>query len=392
MIVVSLVPVGCKRDASEAQMSASKPPDWFEKRETAAPRPGMAWIEKGVLIAGTPPDRIPRVPDAEMAGEQIIMGGFYVDLYPYPNEVGAIPTTNVTREEAAHLCEKGGKRLCTELELERACKGAANQMYPGSDEYRPGACGTGERRQLVPNGFHAQCRSAFGVHDLVGSVWVWTASDWGRGTEGLAALRGGNGEHGELVGRCAHGRGEAPEKKSADIGFRCCAGEVNTFEVVLAVERGDALRYRINDREMNARFESTIRASRALREGDLSADKAEGSLRDQETFVAERSWTWKPLGNEELLLGGGCTRAGPGRACGVLVARMLADGLKPLAWIATGRWQPTVSEGTKERDLYVLGGDDGGAFRKRVVYEWGKMRVGEPQRKKKRGRKYVYED
>src|SRR5579864_9008544 len=75
-----------------------------------APRPGMIWIPSGALKAGTPPERIPRIAEAELPGTEIPLAGFYIDLLPYPDEVGAIPTTNVTRDDAAHLCASKGKR------------------------------------------------------------------------------------------------------------------------------------------------------------------------------------------------------------------------------------------------------------------------------------------
>jgi len=52
------------------------------------------------LHAGTPADRVPRVADEEPAGAPVSMSGFYIDMLPYPNEPGAIPTSNVTRDEA----------------------------------------------------------------------------------------------------------------------------------------------------------------------------------------------------------------------------------------------------------------------------------------------------
>jgi formylglycine-generating enzyme required for sulfatase activity len=89
--------------------------------DSGGPRPGMAWIPPGTLRVGTPADRVPRVADEEPAGTFAEMSGFYIDQLPYPNEPGAIPTTNVTRDEAEQLCAGKGKRLCTELEWERAC-------------------------------------------------------------------------------------------------------------------------------------------------------------------------------------------------------------------------------------------------------------------------------
>src|SRR5262249_42464103 len=140
------------------QNSPGEAPPWPEPSAAPEPRPGMVWIPPGVLLAGTPPDRLPRVADEEMAGEQVVMHGYYIDVFPQPNEAGAIPTTNISQPEAAELCAGQGKRLCTELELERACKGPENLTYEGGDAYKPAACGTGVPRALTPNGFNTACQ------------------------------------------------------------------------------------------------------------------------------------------------------------------------------------------------------------------------------------------
>ena len=57
--------------------------------------------------------------------------GFHIDRLPHPNDPAARPTTGVTREEAEALCANDGKRLCTEVEWERACKGDTLRDYPG---------------------------------------------------------------------------------------------------------------------------------------------------------------------------------------------------------------------------------------------------------------------
>ena len=64
----------------------------------------MVWIPPGPLVAGTPPDRLPRIADEEMPGEQVILKAYYIDVFPFPNEEGAIPLTNVAQSEAAKLC------------------------------------------------------------------------------------------------------------------------------------------------------------------------------------------------------------------------------------------------------------------------------------------------
>src|SRR6187551_1562670 len=118
-------------------------------------------------------------------------------------------------------------------------------------------CGTGVARALIPNGFNTACQSAFGAHDLHGGAWSWTASQWKRDPSktGLAALRGGNGVVGELVGRCANGRALRADARREDVGVRCCAGEPNSFEVVLTVTRGEPLRWQPPDEKIAPQLE-----------------------------------------------------------------------------------------------------------------------------------------
>lgn len=352
-------------------------PSWAGGGSDASPRPGMAWIPPGTLIAGTPSDRMPRVADEEMAGEQVVMTGFYIDVHPFPNEPGAIPTTNVSQAEAEASCVAQDKRLCTELEWERACKGPQNSTYEYGDTYRASVCATGVNRNLVPTGMNAGCRSAFGVHDLHGGIWEWTASAWKRDSTktNLVTTRGGNGAQGELIGRCANGRATRADMHRGDIGFRCCAGEVNSFEVVLNVTRGTPLLYLPNDTKTGTTLEP-------LAPDDIR-DEAKKYDPDKR-FVVKRVWTWHPLGNEELILGGGCAKGRTQARCGVIVVRMRSEAPTSMGFVSSERWQPTIGEADSARELYVYGGDDAGAFRRRLSYEWGKIGIGEKTRKKKR--------
>ena len=109
-------------------------------------------------MAGTPPEQFPRRADAEMRGEQVILRDFFIDKYPYPNEEGAIPKTNVTQPQAAAICADAGKRLCTELEWERACKGTRNTTYPYGNKYRAEICKTGSASRMLPAGLNYGCR------------------------------------------------------------------------------------------------------------------------------------------------------------------------------------------------------------------------------------------
>lgn len=395
-------------------------PPWSLGTAEPAPRPGMAWIPPGPLVAGTPYGKTPRVPDEEMPGQQIVMHGFYVDVFPFPNEPGALPQTSVTQAEAVAACASLGKRLCTELEIERACKGPQNTTYAYGDVYRASVCGTGGPggagrgasdapasgaaagngavRAPGPNGLNAACTSGFGVHDLHGGAWTWTASAWKRDPQkqGLVAIRGGNGPLGDVVGRCANGRGVKPDATLTDLGFRCCAGEPNPFEVNIEVARGEPLSLKPPDNKIAPALEK-------LAQTDPSAPKSG-------RFIVERIWIWRPFGNEEVWAGGGCSetirsKSGKKRraGCGLMLGRPAesggapspasspeGEGPKSLGFVATDRWQPTLSQGDSSRDVLLYGGDERGPFRRRLTYDWGKVTVGAAARRKE-GKGDVYE-
>jgi len=347
------------------------------------------------------------VADAEMSGERVAMTGFWIDEYLYPNEAGALPKTGVSQIEAMALCSAQSKRLCTELELERACKGPGNTTHPWGDVYRASACGSGTRRASgVPNGFFGGCRSAFGVHDLVGNAWSWTSSDWERGDDpGFVALRGGVGTPGELLGRCAHADRAKPTAQRPDLGVRCCEGPTNTARIELSVLRGNALVLHHDDAEAERAMEVLVPAG-APDEGPLQrAAEAPGATPEATPeatpsgkgppgkgptakgppFDVEHVWTWRPLGNEELRIGGGCDTTSRPKRCGLVIGRPKDGGLEPLAFAATDRWTPTLSSAEGARVIWVYGGDRAGAFRKRVAYDWGRISIGtDKERKKKR--------
>jgi formylglycine-generating enzyme len=317
-------------------------------------------------VAGTPPDQLPRIADEEMAGEQVILNGFFISVYPYPNEEGAIPLANVTQDEAAALCEETGKRLCTELEWERACKGPNNQNYEYGDRYKPSTCGTGADPRMLPSGLRVGCVSDFGVRDMHGGLWEWTRSPWGRGQERpLMALRGGNGIHGDLVGRCANAAPRAPASRSGVIGFRCCAGPVNTAEVVVHVERKKRLqRSEPADKAVMRSVAQAVRAS------------SDESVEGMKAFRASRLWYWRPVGNEELVIVGGCSGLGAQRHCGAAVTRLGPRLPELLAFAGSGKYAPTVRTAEGKRELWVYGGDDRSHYRRMLEYLWGKVRAG----------------
>ena len=366
--------VGCKKSTESVAIPASasaEPGASFGPPEAPpVPKKGMVWVSGGALVAGTPPDAYPRIADEEMPGEQVILKGFYIDILPYPNEEGAIPLTNATQAKATHLCEEHAKRLCTELEWERACKGPENFVYEYGNTYRSERCGTGANLVLRPNGLNVSCRSEFGVRDMHGGVWEWTESKWGRGVEQeLGTLRGGNAPQGELVGRCANGMGRRPDTAAPNIGFRCCAGPVNSAEVALTVIRKpQKLELSSVNKELATAIVPYLPAA---------AKKEIGTQR----FRFERAWVWRPIGNEELSVLGGCSGLGVRPACGIAVVRVTLTKPQVVAWVSSGHWAPVLHIDTDPRDLWLLGGDELGMFRRVVGYVWGSVSVGPKERK-----------
>ncbi len=340
-----------------------------------APRTGMAWVPSGILRAGSPLGEVPRIADTEMPGVEVPLDGFYIDVLPWPNEAGAIPTTNVTREEAARLCEGAGKRLCSELEWERACKGPANSRYEYGVSYDPRVCDIGatvEASARRPSGERPACRSAFGVEEMHGGAWEWTDSQWVRGAaaldrsksgRALGVLRGGSGKEGELVSRCTYARPMSAPERSPLVGFRCCAGPRNEAEVTLEVKVGPP-------------FERAARDTRPSPPLDALDGAACGPPASPAPCSLSRAWTWRPVPNVELSLSGGCVGRDPTARCAVALSQPMKDHVETLAQIDTGREIPEVVlvEGL-DRKIRVRGADGRGQFFRELVFDNGRVDV-----------------
>ena len=339
--------------------------------EPGASRPGMAFIPAGQLKAGTPPDRSPRLADEEMPGTITEMGGFYIDLLPWPNEPNAIPTTAVTRDEAETLCESKQKRLCTELEWERACKGPENTAYEYGDAYRKEPCGTGislDQAARRPTGEHPQCKSKFGVMEMHGGAWEWTSSAWGRGTKDRDAsqgvLRGGNSVAGELVGRCSNAIARDPSKKAPTMGFRCCAGSKSTAEVHL--EQVGTPVFQLVSNKVGESLEGALAA--------VTSGEPPTGLDPK----LQHTWNWIPIPNEELVIVQGCNTTTPvtARKCGFVVGR---NGVA-VAQAETGRDPPELTKTGDFRHLRMRSLDQRGTFSRTITYVYGKVELGDPKR------------
>lgn len=353
--------------------AAPKGPPLGPPSERPVPRMKMAYIPPGALVVGTPADQRPRRADRELAGEQLMLDGFYIDRFPFPNEEGAIPVTSVSHQEAAALCLEQEKRLCTELEWERACKGPDNRTYEYGEEYRAETCNTGREAALVPSGFHVGCQSDFGVHDMHGGPFEWTADAYGRGSKkGEMALRGGNAHDGEVVGRCANAEPHLPEKRSGTVGFRCCAGPANEARIELSMKFAPGLIPRVS-------FDDEIEKSLIA----ALPEEAKKSLKEAGTIKRQRVWLWRPIANDELHLISLCGRGRPrplGPSCGLFLARLAPGNVQGLAWVSSGEWAVNLHRPGPHNMLLLIGGDQRGSFKRLMSYRSGDIAVGKLSR------------
>ena len=158
--------------------------------------------------------------------------GVFMDTWEYPNRPGERPRVAVTWTEASDLCETAGKRLCTTREWETACSDPDAPPPPAWASLLEGACPV-ELEGPQPSGGRPACAAESGVHDLIGSVWEWTAdtvdapvlvSD---DAVVLREVRGGSWLSDPRKATCRpfDGYPAAPQDAAfSRVGFRCCRG------------------------------------------------------------------------------------------------------------------------------------------------------------------------
>ena len=155
-----------------------------------------------------------------------------------------LPVIGVDWQDANSYCQWVGRRLPTDAEWERAARGSDERKYPWGDEPP-----TSEHARFAQNyekavykngvarvGSHRKGTSPFGIHDMAGNAWEWTA-DWfsesfpyadrrnpkGPSSGTSKVLRGG-GWYDQADRLVSTKRMHAnPEQRDDSIGFRCAS-------------------------------------------------------------------------------------------------------------------------------------------------------------------------
>lgn len=98
------------------------------------------------------------------------------------------PVTQVSWHRAREYCEKAGGRLPSGEEWEKAARGDRGSIYPWGDRKprkKPHPFYSGVVKKKA--GSNKQDVSSYGVRDMAGSVWEWTADAQGKSK----VIRGG---------------------------------------------------------------------------------------------------------------------------------------------------------------------------------------------------------
>lgn len=191
--------------------------------------PEMVYVPGGTFVHGRlRSESLEVATTAEPVAEVVDVDAFYIDRFEFPNRKGSKPVSRVIWAAASEACQEVGKRLCTALEWEKACKGPGNLIYAYGDDYDEAICG-GSMRDPYTLGSRQECVSGYGVYDMSGGVREWTADAAGS-RKARRIVKGGLQGNNARATRCAFSMDESAMYADSALGFRCCLDPETSLE------------------------------------------------------------------------------------------------------------------------------------------------------------------
>lgn len=263
---LSLLFTSCNREAAEQK----------GKDKISETRDDMVQVDAGEFMMGSNKVEIkeealkPLEPlfKAEAPRHKVFLKAFYIDKFEvtnlkykkfvdaaqkkppanwddgrYPDGRDNHPVALVSWYDADDYCRWAGKRLPTEAEWEKAARGTDGREFPWGSGFDGSKANTEESKidDTIPVGSFESGKSPYGIYDMVGNVWEWTA-DWYQPYpgnqekndfygDGFRVARGG--AHGTSGGhyiiqqlyRTSFRFFFAPDRVYTDVGFRCVKDE-----------------------------------------------------------------------------------------------------------------------------------------------------------------------
>jgi len=196
-------------------------PTEAEVRAMLMMNPDMVYVPGGSFVKGRLNQEVEEIAsNAEPLTEKVDVPAFFIDRFEYPNIRSQEPVGRTSWENAVATCAEDNKRLCSENEWEKACKGPGNLVYTYGDTWDPSFCGASADDPYTV-GNRQDCVSGYGVYDMSGGFREWTATSPAN-KEHRKVVKGGLKGNAERGTRCAFSVDVDAAFSEGILGFRCC--------------------------------------------------------------------------------------------------------------------------------------------------------------------------
>lgn len=160
----------------------------------------LVYIPAGPFLMGSTADSDPEANEDEIPQRTVTLDAYWIDqtevtVAQYGRCVAAgvcaevisarettqenFPAQGITWDEAQAYCQWVGRRLPTEAEWEKAARGENGRIYPWGNEPPDETLVNFDKQNggVAAVGSYPAGASPYGVLDMAGNVWEWTA-DW----------------------------------------------------------------------------------------------------------------------------------------------------------------------------------------------------------------------